>query len=196
MTLVPDIPPEMPVRGNRITRLVGRVLLRLLGWKVEGEIPRLHKCLVAAAPHTSNWDFVVAMPAILAIGVRASFMMKKEAFVWPCKGLFKALGGIPTDRSAPGGVVEQVVRKYRDSDTLWLAIAPEGTRSKVEHWKSGFLRIAHLAQVPVLLVGWDYPSKTIRLGKLIEPTGDHQQDMVEIREYYRREFTAKRPELA
>jgi len=92
MRLIPEIPAEMPTRGNCLTRGLGRVLLRLLGWRVVGEIPRFRKCMVAAAPHTSNWDFIVAMPAILALGVRASFLMKKEAFFWPCEGLFKSLG--------------------------------------------------------------------------------------------------------
>lgn len=194
MKLTPDIPYEVPLHGNSLTRFIGRVFLRLLGWRVTGEVPNIKKCLVAAAPHTSNWDFIVAMPARLALGIKISFLMKKEAFFWPCEGLFKSLGGIPTDRSVPGGVVGQIAEAYSNQEQLWVGITPEGTRSKVDKWKNGFLRIAHQAQVPVLLVGWDYPSKTIRLGKLYQPTGDIDADMQSIYDYYQNNFTGRRPE--
>ncbi len=195
MSLLPAIPDNMPRRNGRFGPWLGRLLLRLLGWRVEGELPNVNKCMVAAAPHTSNWDFFLAMPALLALDVKASWMMKKEAFFWPMKGVLMSLGGIPTDRAAAGGVVTQMARAYRDSEQLWIGITPEGTRGKVDRWKTGFLRIAYEAQVPVVLAGWDFPNKVMRFGRVFYPTGDYEKDIAEIRAYYRDNFQGKNPEL-
>ena len=185
----------MPRREGRFAKWFGLKMLKLMGWKVAGEIPDIKKCMIAVAPHTSNWDFVVAMLALMAVDVKANWMMKKEAFFWPFKGLFMSLGGMPTDRSAPGGVVGQIAEEYSKRESLWVGITPEGTRSKVEKWKTGFLRIAHEADVPVLLAGWDFPSKTMKFGKLFYPTGDHEKDINEIYQYFAENFTGKNPEL-
>ena len=195
MISMPAIPEKMPKMGNRLTRWCGRSLLRLTGWKLEGDIPNESKLIMAAAPHTSNWDFVTAASVILAIGVKLSFLMKKEAFFWPFKSLFQAIGGIPTDRQAPGGMVEQVVSWYRDHEQVWVAITPEGTRGKVNTWKSGFLRIAHAADIPILLVAWDYPSKTIRLCELVTASGDHEADVEKFKSYIDSRFTGRYPKL-
>lgn len=188
------IPPQMPAMGGERMRRIGRFLLRLIGWRIVGELPNEPRLLVAAAPHTSNWDFVVVLAAILVLGVRGSIMMKKEVFVWPVAGLWRWFGFIPTDRSAPGGIVEQMVEAFRRSDRLWVGITPEGTRSHNARWKTGFLRIAHEANVPVLLLSWDYPSRTLRFGKLMRASGDHERDLQEIRTYFAA-FTGKHPDL-
>ena len=195
MTIILQRPDNMPRRNGRFSVWFGEKMLKMMGWKVVGEIPDLKKCMIAAAPHTSNWDFVMAMCALMALDVKAYWMMKKEAFFWPVKGLFMSLGGMPTDRSAAGGVVGQIAKEFANRDSLWVGITPEGTRSKVERWKTGFLRIAHEAQVPVVLVGWDFPNKQMKFGKVFHPTGDHEKDIAEIYQFFAENYTGKNPEL-
>lgn len=195
--ILPDTPDTMPCmnseQGSPVVKWIGRTMLRVAGWKVEGEFPHEGKLVIAAAPHTSNWDFVLAMFAVMALGLKISFLMKKEAFFWPFKGLFLALGGIPLDRSAAEDIVDQIVSWYDRHDKLWVVITPEGTRSKVGKWKTGFLRVAEKANVPVLLVAWDYPTKTLHVDKVWDTTGDHIQDVENIRTHFNGKYTGKNP---
>jgi len=192
--LIPPVPPNVPRLGNGITRWLGRHLLSMMNWKVEGQFPDQSKLVVAAAPHTSNWDFVIAMLVVLASGVKISFLMKKEAFFWPLGKFFMWLGGIPLDRSATEDTVLQIIEWYRVHQKVWVVITPEGTRAKVAKWKTGFLRIAENTDVPVLLVAWDYPSKTLFLDKLWETTGDHVVDAEIMHEYINAKYRGKYPE--
>lgn len=187
------MPPLVPVAGNRFTRWLGRKLLALLGWKVRGELPNEPKIVVAAAPHTSNWDFVVAMLAIMALGIRVSYLMKKEAFFWPFGKLFMWLGGIPLDRRATEDTVQQIISWYDTHDQVWVVITPEGTRAKVDKWKTGFLRVVDGAKVPLLIVAWDYPGKTIVLDKVWPTTGDYIADAENIRGYINGKYKGKIP---
>nr|WP_255774815.1 1-acyl-sn-glycerol-3-phosphate acyltransferase [Microbulbifer zhoushanensis] len=165
----------------------------MLGWRFEGNLPAEKKVMVALAPHTSNWDFVVAMPMILALRVKISFMMKKEAFFFPFKRLFMWLGGLPTDRSSPRGLAQQMSRAYRSNDKMWMAITPEGTRKRVSKWKTGFLRIAYAADVPILLIAWDFPNKRICVDSLYQPTGNLDEDMAEIQRRFA-SYRGRKPE--
>ncbi len=189
---IPEIPENMPAVIHRRFMGLGRLLMRCMGWRITGTIPNEKKLIVAGAPHTSNWDFIIALPAILALGVKASILMKKEAFLWPFSIAWGWFGFIPTDRNASGGVVGDVVRQFTNSDSLWLAISPEGTRGKVVHWKKGFLRMAYDAGVPILLLSYDYPSKTLHFGELFIASGDHDSDLQKVRSYYSR-FQGKNP---
>lgn len=193
MSIPKQLPEEMPRIGNWFTKGVGLLIVKMLGWRIDGEFPPEKKVMVALAPHTSNWDFIVAMPFIMALGLKASWMMKKEAFFFPFKGLFKWLGGIPTDRAAPGGMAKQVAVQFRENEKMWVAIAPEGTRKYNDRWKNGFLRIAYAANVPILIVAWDFPNKRICVDSLYRPTGDVQVDMREIRRRYN-QYRGRRPE--
>lgn len=193
-SLYPEMPKEVPRAGGPFRRWLGRSLLRALGWRLEGEFPRENQLVLAAAPHTSNWDFILAMILIMALGVRVSYMMKKEAFFWPFGGLFMKLGGIPIDRNAADDVVTQVVSWYKEHDKVWVVITPEGTRSKVERWKTGFLRIAAKAKVPVCLVAWNYPTKTMHIGPMWEVSGDHDADLLTIQQYITANYTGRNPE--
>lgn len=181
-----NLPEEMPRIGNWFTKSIGLLIVKMLGWRIEGEFPPEKKLMVALAPHTSNWDFVVAMPFIMALRLKASWLMKQEAFFFPFKNLFKWLGGIPTDRSAAGGMAKQVASQFRENEKMWVAITPEGTRKRNDRWKNGFLRIAYAANVPILLVAWDFPNKRIRVDSLYRPTGDLETDMREIRRRFNR----------
>jgi len=193
-SVIPDTPVNMPRAGGRFRRWLGRTLLRLSGWRLIGEIPNNKKLILAAAPHTSNWDFILAMLVVMALGVRVSYLMKKEAFIWPFATLFKHLGGIPLDRHAAEDTVEQIAGWYRSHEKVWVVITPEGTRSKVDKWKTGFLRIAAAAEVPVHVVAWDYPTKTMIFGPKWQTTGDHVNDAQNIRDYLTDKYRGRIPD--
>ncbi len=164
-----QVPPNAPRMGNGFTRLIGRVILRSIGYKVEGNFANQPKMILIASPHTSNWDLILAVGTILSLGVRLNFMMKKEAFFFPFKNLFIALGGVPLDRSSPKAVVKQTLRAFEEKDKFWLAILPEGTRKPVKTWKAGFIRIARNAGVPIFIMGLDARTKTLHLDRLVVP---------------------------
>jgi len=195
MAVVPCLPESAPRLGNAFSRWLGRSLLHLLGWRLEGELPNQEKVLVALAPHTSNWDFVVAMPVIMALGVKVSYLMKKEAFIWPFSILFRWWGGIPLDRGASGEVVNQVAQWYADHDAVWVAITPEGTRKKVGQYKTGFVRIAHAAGVPIVTIAWDFPSKSMVVDRVWTTTGNHEADAALIRDHINRHYRGATPQL-
>ena len=193
-TGLPPVSDSVPQMGNAFTRTLGRLLLRCVGWRIQGALPPNPRAVFAAAPHTSNWDFILAMFVILALGVRVSFLMKKEAFFWPFASLFKSLGGVPLDRSATGGVVEQAVEEFAKRKSFWLVITPEGTRSRVARWKTGFLRVAYDSGVPVILVAWDYPSRTFHIDRVWQATSDHSADAEILREQVNNQYRARHPE--
>lgn len=189
-----DIPPSMPRGGNRLSRWLGRCLLRSIGWKLRGALPDEPKLIIAAAPHTSNWDFIIAMGTIMSLGIRISYLMKKEAFFWPFKGFFLWLGGIPIDRKAASNTVDQIADWYSTHEQCWVVLTPEGTRKKVDKWKTGFLRIAEKADIPVFVVAWDYPSKTLQMLPCWQTTGDHAADADAMRDMINARFVARHPE--
>ncbi|GJL92971.1 MAG: hypothetical protein DHS20C04_26300 [Hyphococcus sp.] len=184
----------MPQRGNALTRAIGRALLRAVGWKITGALPDEKKVIIIGGPHTSNWDFYLAMAAMLALGLRFSYMMKKEAFDNPLGGLFKWLGGVVIDRKAPRDVTAQMSDWFHSQEKAWLGITPEGTRSKVDTFKKGYLRIAKATSAPLFIVGINGPTKEIVLDKLWPLTGDEDIDNKRIRDYMVNRFTGVRPE--
>jgi 1-acyl-sn-glycerol-3-phosphate acyltransferase len=189
------LPPSAPQKGNRFSRWLGRRILAAMRWRLEGELPDHPQLVVAVGPHTSNWDFIVAMGVILALGVRVNYLMKREAFFWPLGGLFRWCGGLPLDRRRTSDIVPAIVDHYRQSPALWLAITPEGTRAKVGYWKTGFLRIASEAKVPVLVAAWDYPRRTFVLDRLWSTTEDHVADAAAIRRHVCASYQGRYPEL-
>lgn len=191
--LFPPMPPQVPRKGNRLSRAVGRLLLKATGWRVTGNFPPEPKMICAVGPHTSNWDFIVGMAGIMACGIDARFLMKKEAFIWPFSRFFVWLGGEPLDRKASENTVDQIVEHYHKASKLWVGIAPEGTRKRVTYWKSGFLRIADKAGVPVLLVGLDYRNKLLVIDKVWPTTGDYTADAAAIRDHMRLRFVGRHP---
>lgn len=184
--LLPTIPPRMPqVKPNRFIRWLARCTLRLGGWRVVGTLPDEPKVVFIIAPHSSNWDGFWGMAAKIALGMQVKVLGKASLFWWPLGPLLRKLGVIPLDRSSPQGTVEQAVRLIRESDQMWYAITPEGTRKAVQSWKAGFLKIARMADVPVLAAYFHYPDKVIGIGPLFHPSGDDAADMAAIRAYYR-----------
>ncbi|TAM28358.1 MAG: acyltransferase [Rhodanobacter sp.] len=182
----PDtLPPHMPHLRDGLRRRTCRAILKLCGWGLSGEFPDVPQLVVIVAPHSSWWDGIWGLLIKVGIGADVHFMGKQELFRGPLGRLLIKLGGIPINRGAAKGVVEQMIEQFQQHDQLWLGIAPEGTRKPVKHWKSGFLRIAHAANVPIMPVLFDYPSKTFILEAPVHTTGDFNADMARIRALFR-----------
>ena len=161
-------------------------VLKLFGWRVICSVPDYPKSIVCVAPHTSNWDFLLCEFAYWSLGRKSGFLMMESWFFFPMKYLFRALGGIPVSRKRGGpSLTDIIIRKFNESSRLCLAIAPEGTRSRVTEWHTGFLHIAYEAKIPVVLGAIDAERKLVHLEKTFTPTGDIQADMRAVKEYYR-----------
>ena len=152
------------------------------------------KYIIALAPHTSNWDFLMGQLYSNAEGFRCEFMMKKEWFFWPLGSLFRRMGGIPVERKKHMSLTDQLARTAVESKTFALCITPEGTRKPVKEWKRGFYYIALKAKLPILLFGLDYGQKRIVCTKVVYPNGDVETQMQEIKDYFR-DFKGKHPEM-
>jgi len=182
--LVPELGSEIPRRGNAAVRAFGRGLLRLLGWRVEGEMPNLPKFVAAVAPHTSNWDFVVGAAAMFALDLKIEFIGKHTLFRGPLAPVMRWMGGIPVDRSSAHGVVGEAVAAFARVDRRILAIAPQGTRRPVPRFKTGFLHIARGAGVPVMLAAFDYDARVIRFGPTLQIGADIEAERARIEAYF------------
>ena len=170
---------------NRFTRWLGRSILRAGGWRMVGAFPDLPRVVLIGAPHSSNWDGVWGMAAKLGLGLDIRILGKHQLFRWPLGPLMRRLGVIAVNREAAHGVVGQLVQRFAQHERFWLGIAPEGTRKHVEHWKTGFWKIAHGAQVPILPVYFHYPEKIIGVGEPFLPGEDMAADIARIRAWYR-----------
>lgn len=185
MNAAPRIAPLSPnaprTDGGAFGRALGRAVLALGGWRVTGAWPDLPRVVVIVAPHSSAWDAIWGIAAKLALDLRIVFIGKKEAFWGPIGWILRGVGGLPVDRSAPGGIVEQVVAEMQKAERMWFVLAPEGTRRQVESWKPGFWRIARAAGVPVFCIGFDYPTRRIVLGETVHLSENLEADMQRIR---------------
>ncbi len=173
-------------------------VLSIVGWRVEGQLPADKKLLIIGAPHTSNWDFPLTLLALSALGLRFSWVAKHTLFKGPLGPLFKAIGGVPVNRKVKSGFLKETVDAFLERDKLILAIAPEGTRSKTDHWKAGFYHIAVKANINICLGFIDYPSKTIGLGPIVSPSKDIDYDFSVIKEFYQEKtgrYPAKQSEI-
>jgi len=180
----PEIGDAVPRRWSRAVRwLAGRVL-RVLGWRVVGPFPNLSKGIFVVAPHTTNWDFVVGILMVFALGLRASFLGKHPLFKWPLRAFMVWMGGIPVDRRTASGVVGQVVELFDSSDSLLLGLSPEGTRKPVDRWRTGFYHVAHGAKVPIVPASIDYGRKMIRFGAPLEATGELAADLHKLASFF------------
>ena len=162
-------------------------------FKEEVTEPFPPKYIIALAPHTSNWDFILGMLYSWAQGLRCDFLMKKEWFFWPLGIVMRKLGGIPVYRNKQRGMTDIVAEQARKMDTFHLCITPEGTRKATTEWKKGFYFIALKAELPILLYGIDYKRKLIKCTKTFLPTGDVEKDMSEIKNYFK-QFEGRHPE--
>ena len=182
--LLPVVPENMPYGGSRFWGFIGRWIFRLKGWSIEGEIPNAKKLVLIAAPHTSNWDFVVGMAAIFALRIQATWLGKDAIFKGPTGRIFRSWGGIPVERSSSHDMVSQVVGEFKQREKMWLGLSPEGTRGHVDKWKSGFWHIAKAAEVPIQTIVFDYARRKLVIGKAFNPSDDLPADMKIIRAYF------------
>jgi 1-acyl-sn-glycerol-3-phosphate acyltransferase len=180
----PELPPSLPRRGNALTRSVARTVLALAGWRIEGAIPDRPKMIAIVAPHTSNWDFVLGIAAVYALGLRVRFLGKHTLFRPPLGALMRWLGGTPVVRDTPQGAVAAAVEMIASEPRVLLGLAPAGTRTQGAPWRSGFYHIAVAAGVPILPVAFDFGRKAVRLFPPLEPRGDYEADLAKLQALY------------
>ena len=167
-----------------ILRAISIVILKILRWQTRGgELPH-QKFVLIGAPHTSNWDFPLMLMVVLKLRLRVFWMGKHTLFPFPFSGLMKWLGGIPINRSASHNVVRETVRQFKENKDLVVLVPPEGTRSKVARWKTGFYHIANMAEVPILMGYVNAEKKEAGFADFFYPTGDLKGDLEKIREFY------------
>jgi 1-acyl-sn-glycerol-3-phosphate acyltransferase len=181
---IPELGPHVQRAHGRFAAALGRFMMGIRGWRVEGTFPDIPRMVLIVAPHTSNWDFLTGTWVKLAMRMGARFVGKHTLFRGPLGVLMRWLGGVPVDRSNAAGFVEDAARVLRESERMTLVIAPEGTRKLTDRWKSGFYRIAVAAGVPILLAGFDYPRRVITFGPAIEPSGDYERDLPLIQAHF------------
>ena len=160
-------------------------LFARFGWQLEGELPSSAQFIMIVGPHTSNWDFVLGIVARGAMGINIHFLGKHQLFLPPWGWIFRALGGSPVDRRKHNNLVDAAAQLFKQDANYKLALAPEGTRSPVKRWKTGFYHIAKKAQVVIVPVGFDFSRKRVVFHPAIMPTDDIQQDMQYIIDFYR-----------
>lgn len=169
-------------------------ILKRMGWRFKMNVaPVPHKCVICVAPHTSNWDFVLGELGSRSMGYKSAFMIKDTWFFFPMNHLMRALGGVPVKQHAHTHVSEQMVDAFNSHEKLWLAITPEGTRSRNSHWHMGIIHIAQSAGVPLLLGYIDYGERLVCIDREQPLSGNPEHDMIEIKRYYAGR-TARYPE--
>jgi 1-acyl-sn-glycerol-3-phosphate acyltransferase len=174
---------DSPAAGA-VARALGHLWLRAFGWRVEGALPPDRKVVVIAAPHTTNWDMPFMLAVAFVLGVKPSWLGKRELFRGPLGPFFRWLGGVAVDRSRSTNLVQAVVDRVAAAHRLFLVVPPSGTRKKAAHWKSGFYHIARRAGVPIVCSFLDYERRVGGIGLVFHPTGDVVADMDRIRAFY------------
>ncbi|MES2325681.1 MAG: lysophospholipid acyltransferase family protein [Pseudomonadota bacterium] len=178
---------ETPVI-NTMMRGISRLLMKLSGWRSEGLSPEqlaaYPKYVLIAAPHTSNWDFPITLMVCFDLRLKVYWMAKASLFTWPIGWLSRWLGGIAIDRSASNNTVQNTISAFAARERLAVIVAPEGTRGKVTHWKTGFYHMAHGAGVPIALAYLDFSRKAGGIGRMFHTSGDIAADMAEIQQFY------------
>ncbi len=176
--------------------LISRIFFKLTGWTTKGGVPpEIRKCVLVAAPHTSNWDFFYCMCALYLMKVNVKFLAKKSLFNFPLGLVMYPTGGIPVDRTKNTNMVETMVKMFAERDDFVLMIPAEGTRGKVKEWKSGFYHTAVQSGVPIMMGYLDYKFKVAGIENVFYPSGDFEADLPKIKAYYKG-IHAKHPELA
>ncbi|MEJ5225354.1 MAG: lysophospholipid acyltransferase family protein [Anaerolineales bacterium] len=177
--------PQPASTPRSLSQHLGHSILALFGWRFEMTDPGVKKYVLIGAPHTSNWDFILMLLVMLAGKLPIRWLGKDTAFRGPLGLLMRALGGIPVNRRERTRLVEQIANRFTQSESLIIAIAPEGTRSNSLHWKSGFYYMALTANVPIVMGYLDYANRRCGLGPSFVPSGDIHADFEIIRDFYK-----------
>ena len=177
-----------------------KLLFKLGRWKITHRLSdEIKKCVIVVAPHTSNWDFVYGMGALKYMKLHPRFAIKKEWMCFPFKRLMNSFGALPIDRSPKKslgekkGTVDAMADLFEHQQELRLIITPEGTRSRVEKWKTGFYYVALKANVPIALGFMNYEKRECGINKIIYPSGDFKTEMKQIMDFYKN-MKGKNPE--
>ena len=179
-----QIPERLRGKRSILLRKIARFGINISGWTIKGMVPDEERIVIIAAPHTSNWDFVLAMLAIFGLNIKLRWLGKHSIFKPGFKIFFKWLGGIPVYRDNPSNLIDNVVKIVKREKSIVIAMTPEGTRKKVKRWKTGFLRIAKQTHSKILLISIDAPTKSIEIGRIFNPTGNSEDDLAFIQKYY------------
>ena len=191
-----QIPKSFRANRPKLLQWLGRTVLSIFGWKVKGGIEHEYdnkKLVILIAPHTSNWDGIFGVAAVAGLDARITFIGKHTAFKYGLGAFLRYMGGIPVDRSKPGGVIQHAIDQIKGIESSLIAISPEGTRSKVKEWKTGFLRIAKEINAQIVPASLDFAKKEILLGKVFKLSGDNKKDILDLKKYYS-VFKPKHPE--
>ncbi|MEK9774741.1 MAG: 1-acyl-sn-glycerol-3-phosphate acyltransferase [Quisquiliibacterium sp.] len=174
----------LPTPGDLVPRrrfgaleALGRLSLRISGWRIVGPMPNLPHAIAVVAPHSSNWDFVHGISAVLALRLKVQFLAKHTLFRGMLGGIMRWLGGVPVNRADPQDLAERVAESIRRTDNMWLGITPEGTRTAGRSFKSGFLRIARVSGVPIVPVSFNYRTRVIEFHPVFQPGDDPAADL-------------------
>ncbi len=181
---VPPLGDAVARRGNAFSRALAFLAMRVTGWRIEGAFPNAPQFVVIVAPHTSNWDFLVGVMAMFAIGFRGTFLGKHTLFRWPHGAIMRWLGGVPVDRSSSHNVVQQTLDYFDSRPQLLLALSPEGTRRKLPAWRTGFWYVAKGAGVPIVPAAFDYPARRIRIFPPLQPGDDIVADFTRLQSHF------------
>ena len=175
------------------------IYIKILGWKIVGNTnfskDTVKKAVIIGAPHTSNIDFFVSLFLRKITGVKTNFIVKKELFTWPLGLYFKAIGGFPIDRTSGQDKVKAIAKLFLNKKEFRLSLSPEGTRKKVDKWKTGFYYIAKEANVPIIMFTFDFKNKQNNISEPFYPTDNMEDDINKMREFYKG-IVGKNPEFS
>ncbi len=175
------------VKISGLKKFFGNLIFKLLGWKCNVTVTdEMKHSVMIAAPHTTNWDFLFVIGAFWIMGVDVRFFIKDNYTKGPFGFIFKALGALGVDRSkAKNGLTDYAIDRLKENDELVVLVPAEGTRKRVDKWRTGFYRIATEAGVPISLGYLDYEKKEAGVADVFYPSGDFEKDMLHIQEVYR-----------
>lgn len=176
-------------------KFLSQIIMKLAGWKVIDNVPKeLRKAVVIAAPHTSNWDFIWAMPALAILGRKTNYLIKDIFFKGPWASIFKLTGGLPVDRSKRNNFTDDLKKLVDSRKELLLLFPPEGTRKRVKRWKTGFYHVARDGNLPIILGFIDYKRKETGFASVYHLTGNFQADLRYLEKFYS-VYQGKHPKL-
>ncbi|MBB3123044.1 1-acyl-sn-glycerol-3-phosphate acyltransferase [Mesoflavibacter sabulilitoris] len=164
------------------------IYFKILGWKVVGNTnfskDTIKKAVLISAPHTHNFDFIIGLLLRKVVDLKSNYLGKKELFVWPIGYYFRAVGGVPVDRKNKENKVETIAKLFDDKEEFRLTLAPEGTRSKVDNWRTGFYYIAKKANVPIIMFTLDYQNKQNKVSRPFYPTDNIEEDFKYMKSFF------------
>jgi 1-acyl-sn-glycerol-3-phosphate acyltransferase len=172
------------IQESTLAQRVGRLILRLIGWRTEVISPPTSRYVMIGAPHTSNWDFFLMLLLMSVESIPIRWLGKDSLFKWPLGIFMRSLGAIPVNRRENTNLVDQIAALFDEYDELIIGLSPEGTRQKTSRWRTGFYYIALKANVPIVMAYVDYQHKVCGLGPSFKPTGDIHADFEIVREFY------------